>query len=67
MNIICGSVDVKTVYAGDKTSKVVVLSRLSCERAGTRFNTRGVDDDGNVANFVETEQVSTSTLIILFD
>ena len=31
--------------------------RLSCERAGTRFNVRGVNDDGAVANFVETEQV----------
>ena len=34
-----------------------VLSRLSCERAGTRFLTRGIDDEGNVANFVETEQL----------
>jgi len=33
------------------------LIRLSCERAGTRFNVRGVNDDGAVANFVETEQV----------
>ena len=24
---------------------------------GTRFNARGFDDDGNVANFVETEQI----------
>ncbi|KAF8307217.1 DNase I-like protein [Clavulina sp. PMI_390] len=34
---------------------LAVVSRLGCKRAGTRFNTRGVDDDGNVANFVETE------------
>lgn len=25
--------------------------------AGTRFNARGLDDDGNVANFVESEQI----------
>ena len=25
--------------------------------AGTRFNARGLDDEGNVANFVETEQL----------
>jgi len=25
--------------------------------AGTRYNARGVNDDGNVANFVETEQL----------
>ena len=34
-------------------AKISLISRLSCKRAGTRFNTRGVDDDGNVANFVE--------------
>jgi hypothetical protein len=26
---------------------------------GTRFNSRGLDDDGNVANFVESEQIIT--------
>jgi len=36
---------------------VRLFIRLSCERAGTRFNVRGVNDDGAVANFVETEQV----------
>ena len=30
-----------------------LISRLGWKRAGTRFNTRGVDDDGNTANFVE--------------
>lgn len=35
--------------------RLALISRLSCLRAGTRFNTRGVDDNGNVANFVETE------------
>ena len=30
-----------------------LISRLGAKRAGTRFNTRGVDDDGNTANFVE--------------
>jgi hypothetical protein len=30
-----------------------IISRLGSARAGTRFNARGIDDDGNVANFVE--------------
>lgn len=34
-----------------------LISRLGAKRAGTRFNTRGVDDDGNTANFVETETI----------
>lgn len=38
-------------------STLTLISRLSCRRAGTRFNARGTDDDGNVANFVETETV----------
>ncbi|KAF2720653.1 hypothetical protein K431DRAFT_285567 [Polychaeton citri CBS 116435] len=38
-------------------SNMTLISRLSCKRAGTRFNARGIDDDGNVANFVETETI----------
>ena len=38
-------------------STLTLISRLSCRRAGTRFNSRGIDDDGNVANFVESEIV----------
>jgi len=38
-------------------STLTLISRLSCKRAGTRFNARGIDDDGNVANFVETETI----------
>ena len=38
-------------------ANLTLISRLSCRRAGTRFNARGIDDDGNVANFVETETI----------
>lgn len=38
-----------------KEVEVCLLSRRSHRRGGTRYNARGVDDDGNVANFVETE------------
>ncbi|KAF1815555.1 hypothetical protein P152DRAFT_410490 [Eremomyces bilateralis CBS 781.70] len=38
-------------------SQLTLISRLSCRRAGTRFNARGIDDDGYVANFVETETI----------
>ncbi|KAG6010633.1 hypothetical protein E4U21_005131 [Claviceps maximensis] len=43
-----------------------LISRLSCRRAGTRFNARGIDDDGNVANFVETETIFSSPAGIMF-
>ncbi|KJH51038.1 hypothetical protein DICVIV_02799 [Dictyocaulus viviparus] len=57
LKCIVGSVLVRTVYIGHRTGRVALLSRLSCERVGTRFNVRGVNSNGYVANFVETEQV----------
>ena len=55
--IMCGAVVINTVYVGSQQARACLFSRLSCERAGTRFNVRGVNDEGHVANFVETEQV----------
>ncbi|XP_036599067.1 synaptojanin-1 isoform X6 [Trichosurus vulpecula] len=57
LRLICGGVEIRTIYAAYKQAKACLISRLSCERAGTRFNVRGTNDDGHVANFVETEQV----------
>lgn len=34
---MCGSVEVRTVYVGHRKALAAVISRLSCERAGTRF------------------------------
>ncbi|KAF2669626.1 hypothetical protein BT63DRAFT_372793 [Microthyrium microscopicum] len=47
-------------------SALTIISRLSCRRAGTRFNARGIDDDGNVANFVESETVFWSASGLCF-
>ncbi|ESP04692.1 hypothetical protein LOTGIDRAFT_135750 [Lottia gigantea] len=57
IKIMCGAVEIRTIYAAHRQAKACLISRLSCERAGTRFNVRGTNDDGHVANFVETEQV----------
>lgn len=57
LKCMAGSVLVRTVYVGHLTGRVALLSRLSCERVGTRFNVRGTNSLGCVANFVETEQV----------
>lgn len=57
LKIMCGSVCINTVYVGHEQAKACLISRLSSERAGTRFNVRGTNDNGHVANFVETEQV----------
>lgn len=55
--IIQGFIGTDTNFIGGNQVIVVIISRRSCYRAGTRFNARGVDDEGNVANFVETEQI----------
>ncbi|CAN8028166.1 unnamed protein product [Ixodes persulcatus] len=57
LRAVCGGVEMRTIYLGGQQAKACLISRLSCERAGTRFNVRGTNDDGHVANFVETEQV----------
>ncbi|XP_037087422.1 synaptojanin-1-like [Pollicipes pollicipes] len=56
LRVMCGSVEIRTVYVGGAQGRACIMSRLSAERAGTRFNVRGTNDDGHVANFVETEQ-----------
>ena len=63
--IMCGYMQIRTVYVGSSQAKACLISRLSCERAGTRFNVRGTNDDGHVANFVETEQVCIEKLSVL--
>lgn len=51
------SAPIRTTVKYGLPSQLTLISRLSCRRAGTRFNSRGIDDDGNVANFVESETI----------
>ncbi|EAS28720.3 SacI domain and endonuclease/exonuclease/phosphatase [Coccidioides immitis RS] len=46
----------KSIPAG-LPATLTLISRLSSRRTGTRFNSRGIDDDGQVSNFVETETI----------
>lgn len=36
----------------------VIISRRSRQRAGLRYQRRGIDENANVANFVETETIT---------
>lgn len=54
--IIQGFVDMRVSRLNGIEILFMLISRRSWQRAGTRFHARGLDDDGNVANFVETEQ-----------
>lgn len=53
----------ETIFSYINRLKVglTIISRQSWKRAGTRFNARGIDDDGHVANFVETEMIMYSS------
>lgn len=56
---------VAEIQAGN--TKYVLISRRSYMMGGTRYNSRGVDNNGFVANYVETEQiVETSEIISSF-
>lgn len=39
----------------DKNIKLGILSRRQYKRGGTRLNARGIDDEGYVGNYIETE------------
>jgi hypothetical protein len=45
------------VSLGNVPVDLVVISRRSRDRAGLRFQRRGIDDEGHVANFCETEMI----------
>ncbi|KAK8049479.1 Inositol-1 4 5-trisphosphate 5-phosphatase 1 [Apiospora phragmitis] len=68
----CSTMTIPQIAAPLSTAKpglpsfLTVISRLSCKRAGTRFNSRGIDDDGHVANFVESETIYWSPSGTLF-
>ena len=56
--IICGYVSIfEEEIEKNKRVKFVLISRRSQYHAGTRYNTRGIDDEGHVANFVESEEI----------
>ena len=57
IRIVCGGFEIRTVYAGNTQTRCCIFSRLSAERVGTRFECRGANDAGHVANFCETEQI----------
>ncbi|KAJ8324712.1 Inositol-1,4,5-trisphosphate 5-phosphatase 1 [Batrachochytrium dendrobatidis] len=53
--IIQGFVGLTNVSSSSGKWQFGIISRMGCNRAGTRFNARGINDDGYVSNFVETE------------
>ncbi|KAH7929386.1 inositol phosphatidylinositol phosphatase [Leucogyrophana mollusca] len=55
--IIYGTFDLRSVYIHGERIQLGIISRRSRYRAGTRYFRRGIDHEGHVANFNETEQI----------
>ncbi|XP_033754247.1 phosphatidylinositide phosphatase SAC1-like [Pecten maximus] len=55
--ILLGFITVKSCNINNKLFDYILISRRCIYRAGTRFYVRGIDTEGQVANYVETEQI----------
>ena len=55
--ILHGFVAIKEAIVKGETFNYVLISRRSIFRAGCRYYMRGIDEEGNAANYVETEQI----------
>ena len=58
VSAVCGYVGSCNLSVCQINLNLILISRRSIHKAGTRYNTRGIDDDGNVGNYVETEQIA---------
>ncbi|KAK6633158.1 hypothetical protein RUM43_012902 [Polyplax serrata] len=57
LSLLQGFISINHCTVNGNSFKWTLISRRSILRAGARLFTRGVDIQGNVANFVETEQI----------
>lgn len=55
--IICGFIEIRNLRFANASITFALISRRHVGRVGTRYFSRGIDLDGNVSNFIETEQV----------
>ncbi|KAI8086043.1 SacI homology domain-containing protein [Halteromyces radiatus] len=55
--VIQGYISITSMIIDSKQLTFALISRRSHERAGTRYFSRGIDEDGHVSNYVETEQI----------
>ncbi|CAG8465940.1 11156_t:CDS:10 [Funneliformis mosseae] len=55
--IMQGYVQIEKCQIDERSFDFILISRRSRERAGLRYQRRGINEDGDVANFVETEQI----------
>ncbi|OBZ91577.1 Phosphatidylinositide phosphatase SAC1 [Choanephora cucurbitarum] len=63
--VLQGFVELESVEVNNKKFEWGLITRRSRHRSGTRYFSRGIDDQGHVSNFVETEQLVLYTDSIL--
>ncbi|CAA9986124.1 inositol-phosphate phosphatase, putative [Plasmodium knowlesi strain H] len=56
-SVIQGYISYTSIEINRRCLELLLISRRSSVLGGTRFNKRGINDDGYVANYVETEQI----------
>ena len=57
--VIFGFLYIRTLEIEQNKFDFALVSRKDCRRPGRRFITRGLDRDGNAANYVQTEHIFT--------
>jgi len=57
IKMIQGYADFSETYVNSKPLRQYLISRRQTGKAGMRFKMRGANDKGEVANFVETDQI----------
>jgi hypothetical protein len=55
--IIFGMLEIRPTQIKGTPLTLILISRRSRHRAGTRYFSRGMDEEGHVSNFNETEQI----------
>lgn len=55
--VMFGMMQIKNTSVKGTPLTFILITRRSRHRAGTRYFSRGIDENGNVSNFNETEQV----------
>eukprot|EP00833_Pecoramyces_ruminatium_P009944 jgi/Orpsp1_1/1183976/evm.model.c7180000087459.1 len=63
LSVIQGFVSIKSIKIDNKDLQICLISRLSCKN----YNAKGIDNDGNIADFIESEIIfSTHEYIFSF-
>lgn len=55
--VMFGMLEIAATQINSTPLTIVLITRRSRHRAGTRYFSRGIDEDGHVSNFNETEQI----------